>query len=100
MGFLEKQGGLLACWVSLFCLFFKDVINVEKGSFQTFDLDAGIDSHLLLLGLMYREISRLIETEPEVATTAPPHLVHSSFGIKELKQIEAVIKGIPLPSKR
>ena len=80
--------------------FSKTLSMLKKALSKPFDLDAGIDSHLLPLGLMYREISRLIETEPKAATTAPPHLVHSSFGIKELKRIEAVIKGIPLPSKR
>jgi hypothetical protein len=43
-------------------------------------IDGGkIDSPLLLLGLAYREVARSIEIEPGAPTTAPDHLVNSTF---------------------
>lgn len=62
--------------------------------------DGVIDSHLLFLGLMYREITRVIESEPGEPTEAPDHLVKSNFGIKQLEKIEALLNGLPCPSKR
>jgi hypothetical protein len=61
-----------------------------------------IDSPLLLLGLMYQEVSRSMEIEPDsdAPTKAPNHLVHSSFGIKEVKKIESLLKSVRLPSKK
>ena len=63
-------------------------------------LGEGIDAPLLLFGLVYREISRSMEIEPDAQTKAPNHLVNSPFGIKELKKIEGVLKGVHLPSKK
>jgi hypothetical protein len=57
-----------------------------------------IDAPLLLLGLMYREVSRAMEIEPGAETKAPLHLVGSPFGIKEVKKIENLLKNIRIPS--
>ena len=45
--------------------------------------DGGIDAPLLLLGLMYREVSRAMEIEPEATSNVPIHLQESPFGIKD-----------------
>ena len=57
-----------------------------------------IDAPLLLLGLMYREVSRAMEIEPGAETAAPLHLIDSPFGIKEVKKIENLLKNIRIPS--
>jgi hypothetical protein len=55
-----------------------------------------IDSPLLLLGLMFREVFRAIEAEAPFK--APMELVNSPFGIQEIKRIESLIEGVSLPS--
>jgi hypothetical protein len=62
-------------------------------------LSGKIDAPLLLLGLMYQEVSRAIEVEPDTPTKAPDHLVHSPFGVKELKKMETLLKGVQMPSE-
>jgi hypothetical protein len=57
-----------------------------------------IDAPLLLLGLVYREVARSIEIEPGVSTEAPDHLVESPFGVRELNEIERLLKSIKLPN--
>jgi hypothetical protein len=57
-----------------------------------------IDAPLLLLGLVYREVSRSMEIEPGIPTGAPDHLVESPFGVRELNEIERLIKSVCLPS--
>jgi len=64
------------------------------------DLGGRIDAPLLLLGLIYQEISRAMEVEPDAPTKAPDHLVNSKFGIKEMKKIEGLLKSIHFPSKK
>ena len=56
-----------------------------------------VDGPLLLLGLMYREVSHCMEVEPG-ENTAPSHLVDSPLGIDELNQIEDLINGLVVPS--
>lgn len=81
--------------------FSKSLTILKKALSKSIDLDKGeIDSHLLFLGLMYREISRVIEAEPDVPTKAPDHLVNSKFTIKELNRIETLINGLTLPSSK
>ena len=53
-----------------------------------------VDAPLLLSGLMYREICRAMEMEPDAPTGAPKSLINSPFGIKELKEIEAVLDNV------
>jgi hypothetical protein len=51
---------------------------------------------------MYQEVSCAMEIEPDsdAPTKAHNHLVHSSFGIKEVKKIESLLKSVHLPSGR
>ena len=57
-----------------------------------------VDGTLLLLGLIYREVSRCMEVKPGENTTAPSHLVDSPLGIDELNQIDDLINGLVVPS--
>ena len=50
---------------------------------------------MIILGLTYREVLRSMEIEPGNATNALGHLVNSTFDIKELKRIEALLNGLP-----
>ena len=62
--------------------------------------DGGIDAPLLLLGLMYREVSREMEIEPEATSNVPIHLQESPFGIKEMIAIQSLIQKVHLLSKQ
>ena len=57
-----------------------------------------IDSPLLLLGLMCREVSRSMEIEPDGDAKLPDHLVNSPFGVKEIRKIESLLNKVCLPS--
>jgi hypothetical protein len=57
-----------------------------------------IDAPLLLFGLVYREVFRAIEKEPDDGKEVPIYLQHSKFGIAELKKMEKVLKGVHIPS--
>ena len=57
-----------------------------------------VDGPLLLLGLIYREVSCCMEVEPGENTTAPSYLVDSPLGINELNQIEDLINGLVVQS--
>jgi hypothetical protein len=80
------------------------MISILKKDLRDSSFFSGkFDSPLLLLGLMYQEVSRAMEMEPDsdAPTKAPNHLVHSSFGIKEMKKIESLLKSVRLlPSKK
>jgi hypothetical protein len=56
-----------------------------------------IDAPLLLLGLMYREVSRALEIEPEAPTESPDHLIQSKFGIQQMNKISNLIKSVIVP---
>jgi len=60
--------------------------------------DRKVDAPLLLLGLLFREVSRAMEIEPGEPTRYPPQLVHSPFGIEEMNQIEEIINTVVIPS--
>ena len=80
---------------------FNDILSIlKKDLWNTSVLAERIDAPLLLLGLVYREISCTMEVEPDAPMEAPAHLVHSPFGIKEMNKIESMLKGIRLPSKK
>jgi hypothetical protein len=80
--------------------FNRTLLTVEKDLGDASVLEKGkIDAPLLLLGLMYREVSRSMEIEPDAPTRAPVHLVNSPFGIKEIKKIERIINSVVLPSQ-
>ena len=53
-----------------------------------------VNAPLLLSGLMYREICCAMEMEPDAPTGAPKSLINSPFGIKKLKEIEAVLDNV------
>lgn len=78
---------------------FKNLLSLARESLRkrsTFD-GKKIDSPLLLLGLAYREISRGIEIEPGAPTEYPDQLVHSSFGIDQLDEIQKLLKEVSVP---
>ena len=80
---------------------FDQGISILKNNFGDSSIFNGkIDAPLLLLGLMYHEVSRAMEIEPGAQTKAPDHLVNSPFGIKEVKKIESLLKGVHLPSNK
>jgi hypothetical protein len=56
-----------------------------------------MDAPLLLLGLMFREISRAMEIEEGEPTKFPPQLVSSPLGIGEMQKLEALMESISLP---
>lgn len=56
-----------------------------------------IDAPLLLMGLVYRELSRSMEVEPGAPTKAPDHLASSIFGIREMGEIEDLLDNVDLP---
>jgi hypothetical protein len=58
-------------------------------------LESGkIDAPLLLLGLIYREVSRALEAEPGTPTDAPSHLIDSPLGVLELNKVDTLINGL------
>jgi hypothetical protein len=63
-------------------------------------LSGKIDAPLLFLELMYQEVCRSMEIEPDAPTKAPNHLVKSPFGIKEVQKIESLLKSVRLPSEK
>ena len=75
---------------------FKSTLSILKDSLcNPSVLEGGkVDAPLLLLGLMYQEICCAMEMEPDAPTGAPKSLINSPFGIKELKEIEAVLDNV------
>jgi hypothetical protein len=57
-----------------------------------------VEAPLFLFGLIFREVSRSLEMEPDAPTKAPAHLVKSPFGIKELREIEKLMNGVCIPT--
>ena len=55
-----------------------------------------IDSPLLLLGLMYREVSRALEVEPGDENEIPSHVLNSPLGIRELDEMQSMVKDLEL----
>ena len=75
---------------------FKTALSIAEGDLNDPSVLEGkkLDVMLLLLGLMYQEVSRIMELEPDAPSMAPLHFVHSPYGIKELQQIETLINNI------
>jgi hypothetical protein len=61
-------------------------------------INGKIDAPLLLLGLMYREVSRAVEVEPGAKTGGPRHLLNSPLGIQELEELQTLINGLEFES--
>jgi hypothetical protein len=77
---------------------FKRMLSIAEEDLRDSSVLEGgkVDGPLLLLGLMYREVSRAMEMEPGAPTMAPPHLVNSRYGVKEVNQIQTLIDSITL----
>lgn len=74
------------------------VILREDLDDSSFLKEGTIDAPLLLLGLLYREVSRAVEIEPDDERMLPPHLIESPFGILQLDQIQTLINGLKFSS--
>jgi hypothetical protein len=78
---------------------FKSVLNILKKDLGNASvLESGkIDGPLLLFGLIFREVSRAIETEPDAPGESPEYLAHSPFDIQDMLKIEEMIDNMVLP---
>jgi hypothetical protein len=78
---------------------FRKALSILRDSFKdsSIFLSGKIDAPLLLLGLIFREVSRAVETEPGEPTQYPQHLVDSPLGIREMNQLEEMITAIDVP---
>ena len=81
---------------------FRKVLNIAKEDLSDVTLvtSGKIDGPLLLLGLLYREVRRVIEAEPGDDSGVPSHIFNSPLGVKELDEIEGFLEdvSIALPS--
>lgn len=77
---------------------FKNLLSIAKTALQDpSTLKSGkVDPPLLLLGLMYREVSRAMEIEPNSPTKHPPGLINSPLGIGEVNLIEKLLDSITI----
>lgn len=83
------QTGAFAKYLKILEELFKDESVFDAGK---------IDSPLLLLGLVYREVSRATEMEPGGDGKSPAHLINSLYGVKHLEKLRRFINSIDLPS--
>jgi hypothetical protein len=72
------------------------IVRDALGDSSIFE-DGRIDAPLLLLGLMFQEVSRSIEIEPGAPTLHPQQLVDSPLGIEEMNEIEEMLDSVVLP---
>jgi hypothetical protein len=75
---------------------FRKYLGIVREDFADSSMVEGgkIDSPLLLLGLMYREVSRALEVEPGDENETPSHIQNSPLGIKELDEMQSVVKDL------
>ena len=73
------------------------IAKTALGDSSTFE-DGKIDTVLLLVGLMYREVSRAMEIEPEEDDSSPEQLQNLKFGIQQMEKIESLIEAVVIPS--
>jgi hypothetical protein len=80
---------------------FNKALLILKDAFQDPSVFEGgnLDAPLLLLGLIFREVSRAMEIEPGEPISHPTHLVHSPLGIAEMQKIEEMMNDVDLPSE-
>ena len=78
---------------------FNAALSIAKAAFKASSVfDGGkVDSPLLLLGLMYREVTKAMEIEEGVPTEYPPQLANSPFGVDEANRIEKLLESIRIP---
>jgi hypothetical protein len=78
---------------------FKSALAIAAEAFRDSSVfeESTIDAPLLLVGLIFREISRAMEVEEDEPSKFPKQLVQSSLGIREMERIEAMLEAIPLP---
>jgi hypothetical protein len=80
---------------------FDNALSIARnglGDSKVFE-DGKIDPPLLLLGLLFREVSRAIEIEPGTPPTQyPEQLVNSPFGIEEMNRIEETLDAVDIPT--
>ena len=81
---------------------FRKVLHIAKEDLSDVTLvtSGKIDGPLLLLGLLYREVRRVIEAKPGDDSGVPSHIFNSPLGVKELDEIEGFLEevSIALPS--
>ena len=88
---MEQSRGLLTFRIPLSGFIQERFIDFERFSLRPIVLEGGkVDTPLLLSGLMYQEICHAMEMEPD----APKSVINSPFGIKQLKEIEAVLDNV------
>lgn len=59
--------------------------------------DRTVDAPLLLLGLLFREVSRAMEIEEGADSPYPLHLGKSALGKPEMTKIEELMDLVALP---
>ena len=59
-----------------------------------------IDAPLLYLGLVYREVSRVVEFEPGTLSNVPSLIENSPFTNEHLDQLMKLIADIQFPSSQ
>ena len=81
---------------------FEEALSIVKDALDDSSIfeDRNVDAPLLLLGLLFREVSRAMEIEVGEPTHYPQQLVHSSLGIREMKMIEEMLNKVTLPSNK
>ena len=75
---------------------FKSALSIAKDALKDPSVIKGgkVDAPLLLLGLMYREVTRALEVEPGEPGEYPPHLITSPFGRKEIDEMVRLLNGV------
>ena len=92
---MEQSRGLLTFKIPLSGFIQERFIHLKDSLCDPSVLEGGkVDAPLLLSGLMYREICCAMKMEPDAPMGAPKSLINSPFGIKELKEIEAVLDNV------
>ena len=51
-----------------------------------------------MIGLIYREVGRVLEVDPNGDGKSPDHLIHSSFEVKHPDKIQSFLDLVVLPS--
>ena len=81
---------------------FEEALSIVKDALNDSSIfeDRNVNAPLLLLGLLFREVSRAMESEVGEPTHYSHQLVHSSLGIREMIMIEEMLNKVTLPSNK